>query len=117
MSLPVDYKYEIDVAHPPRHPDRVEEALNDALSHVRSSCQYRAIKVIHGYGSHGRGGTTKETVRNWAFRFRRHFDHIIEGENYSLFDDTTQAMRDDCGRIDDEDLDAANPGITILWVK
>lgn len=112
-----NYMLEIDVAHPPRKPHHVESTLTDLLSQVRGSRQYRALKVIHGYGSHGRGGATRETVRNWAFNHRRHFKAIIEGENYDMFDDATQDMRSACGQFDDDDLGVSNPGITILWVK
>lgn len=112
-----NYMLEIDVAHPPRKPVQVESTLDELLSQVRGSPQYRALKVIHGYGSHGRGGATRETVRNWAFHCRRHFKAVIEGENYDVFDDATQDMRSECGQLDDDDLGASNPGITILWVK
>ncbi|MDZ7344205.1 MAG: hypothetical protein ONA90_06785, partial [candidate division KSB1 bacterium] len=73
--------------------------------------------VIQGYGSHGRGGSTKETVRNWAYQFRRRFRAVIAGEEYGIFDSDTQAMRQQCGQITDADLGAGNLGITLLWVK
>ncbi len=112
-----DYLLTIDLAHPPRPPARVEADLEAMLLKVRSSSQHRVIKVIHGYGSHGRGGSTRETARDWAYNFRRRLRAVIHGENYTFFDDDTQKMRDECGKIDDSDLNAANPGITILWVK
>ncbi len=117
MPAMSDYFLTIDVAHPPRPPARVEAELQAALMQVRNSKQWRVIKVIHGYGSHGKGGSTRETVRDWAYRFRRHFRAIINGEDYSIFDDDTQAMRGECGQLGDTDLGASNPGITIFWVK
>ncbi|MGH7494009.1 MAG: hypothetical protein ACREOO_16650 [bacterium] len=111
------YILTIDVAHPARLPAAVEAALQDALMQVRNSRQWRAVKVVHGYGSHDKGGATKETVRNWAYQFRRHFRALINGEDYSIFQDDTQEMRDECGQDADSDLEASNPGITILWVK
>jgi len=111
------YMYTIDVAHPRRPPKQVEQELDDTLSKVRNHSTWRVIKVIHGYGSSGKGGATKETVRNWAYQRRRHLRAVIDGENYAIFDDDTQEMRAECGPIADPDLGAGNPGVTILWVK
>lgn len=107
----------LDVAHPPRHPDIVEQELLDALSKVRNSSSLRILKIVHGHGSSGKGGSTKEGVRNWAFRFRGKFKAIIEGESYSVYDSDTQEMRREVGSYGDTDLENANPGITLLWVK
>lgn len=117
MNPSPGYLLTIDLAHPARPPARVEADLEAVFHKVRNSTQHRAIKVIHGYGSHGRGGSTRETVRDWAYNFRRRLRAVIYGENYNIFDDDTQELREECGQIDDHDLNAANPGITILWVK
>jgi hypothetical protein len=108
---------QIDVAHPPLHPGLVEEALQEAFSSARSSQGVRVIKVIHGYGRSGRGGSTREVVRNWAFRMRSRLLGIIPGEEYSRFDAVTQRMRAETGPFDDVDLDGANRGVTYLWVR
>jgi hypothetical protein len=107
----------IDAAHPPRHPDEVEEDLLHAWSQVRNSSALRVLKIVHGYGSSGKGGRTKEVVRNWAFRNRAKFRNIIDGENYNLFDSGTQKMRAEIGEYADADLGSGNSGITIVWVK
>lgn len=107
----------LDVAHPPRHPDQVEQELLDAWQRVRNSPGLYVLKVIHGHGSSGKGGSTRETVRNWAFRQRKRFVAVIPGEEYSLFHDETARMRKEVGAFPDPDLDVPNPGITIVWVK
>lgn len=112
-----NYFFVIDVGHPPRAPQQVENDLAEALTQVRNSPQLRVIKVIHGYGSHGKGGSTKETVRNWAFQYRRRLRAVINGEEYNIFDSDTQELREECGQTDDADLGLGNPGITLLWVK
>ena len=117
MKPSADYILTIDVAHPPRPPARVEADLQTVVLKIRNSRQHRALKVVHGYGSHGRGGSTRETVRDWAYNQRRHLRAVIYGENYDLFDDETQELRAECGQLDDADLGSSNPGITILWVK
>ncbi len=110
------YILEMDVAHPPMHPDEVEESLLQATLRVRNSSHLHVIKVIHGYGSGGRGGQTKETVRNWAWKNRKKFKAVIHGENYSIFDSSTQLMRTECGQIKDDDLERRNQGVTLFWV-
>lgn len=118
MTLPADnYMRTVDLGHPPRPPAKVEAELTDLLSEIRGSKNLRALKIVHGYGSHGRGGATRETVRDWVYRFRRHFRAVINGEDYNIFDDETQAMRNECGQLDDPDLSQSNPGITVLWIK
>ncbi len=112
-----NYLLTLDVGHPPRPPKQVEHELDAALMKVRNSFTLRAIKVIHGYGSHGQGGQTKVTVRNWAFQFRRRFRAIINGEDYDIFDDNTQELRNECGQLADNDLGIGNAGITLIWVK
>lgn len=107
----------IDVAHPPRHPDAVEEELQNALQKARNSSSIRVVKVIHGYGSSGRGGTTHETVRNWGYANRRRIREIIPGESYGLTDASTIALRHEVGDFPDSDIGARNRGITILWVR
>ena len=106
----------LDVAHPPRPPDLVEALLLDALATVRNSGVHRAIKVVHGYGSSGAGGSTRTVVRNWLSR-RKGLRAVIEGERYGLFDSDTRLMREAIGPAGDPDLDAANRGVTIVWVK
>jgi hypothetical protein len=106
----------IDVAHPPLHPDQVEEELLRASMQVRNRPELRVLKVIHGHGSSGKGGSTKETVRNWAFRNRNKLRAVIDGEEYGLYDPTVQELRKEVGNYPDADLNNSNPGITILWI-
>jgi hypothetical protein len=107
----------IDVAHPPRHPDVVEHDLREAVRRVQQSPSLRILKVIHGYGSSGKGGSTRTVVRNWAYTQRRLLRATIEGAHYSLFDPAMQAMRMAVGEYDDPDLRLPNEGITVIWVK
>jgi len=106
----------IDLAHPPRHPDRVEEELLQAWSEVRNSPHLRVLKVIHGHGSHRGGSRTRELVRNWAYRNRSRFRAVIHGEQYGLSDPATMELRREVGLYNDSDLDCRNPGVTVFWV-
>jgi len=107
----------IDIAHPPRHPDRAEEDLQAAWELVRTSPDLRILKVIHGYGSSGQGGSTRTLARNWAFTRQARFRAIINGEDYSLYDSRTQLMRQETGFVDDPDLTRGNSGILIIWIR
>jgi len=107
----------IDVAHPPRRPDETEEKILQAWGEVRNSSSLRILKIIHGYGSSGKGGTTREVVRNWLFRNRGKFRGVIEGEEYNVYNVVVQEMRRVVGQFPDPDLDAGNQGMTIAWVR
>lgn len=95
----------------------VEEDLLAAWSRVRNSPDLRVMKIIHGHGSSGKGGSTRLVVRNWVFRNRSRFRVVIEGERYDFDDEQTAAMRGTVGQFGDSDLGAGNPGITIVWIK
>lgn len=89
----------------------------EAWGTIRNSATLRIVKVIHGYGSTGKGGSTREVVRNWAFAHRRHFRATIHGEEYALFSRVVQDLRREVGEYADHDLTMPNPGVTIIWVK
>lgn len=111
------YIYTIDIGHPPLVAHVAEQVLLDTVLTVKNSNQYRVIKVIHGIGSTGKPAVLKSIVQNWAYRNRHRLRACIPGEEYSLFDHTTQRMRAECGQIHDADLGASNAGITLLWVR
>jgi len=105
----------IDVAHPPRPAEIVEDELLDAWQKARQQSQ-RVIKIIHGHGSSGRGGSTKTVVRNWLFSHRSRFRGVVDGEKYDLLNPDVQGLRNELGDYSDPDLGNQNPGITIVWL-
>lgn len=107
----------MDVAHPPLRPAAVEQELLEIFRTAPDIQGLRVVKIIHGYGSTGPGGVTKDVVRNWLFRERRKFRRVIEGENYTLYNPATQEMRLAVGTYPDRDLAAGNPGLTVVWVR
>ena len=80
----------------------------------------RVLKVIHGYGSSGRGGALCVGLRK-SFRLRTKEGVIkgfIAGEDFSIFNDVVLALLEAVPELrGDADLDATNEGITILWLK
>ncbi len=76
-----------------------------------------AIKIIHGYGSTGKGGKIRTEVRRYLQeqKDKRYIRDFISGENFSIFDESTRnafTLCDDLRR--DADLEHHNNGITIV---
>lgn len=79
-----------------------------------------ALKILHGYGSHGRGGAIMlELRRILPFWKRQGFVvNYFGGEKWSLFDeDSREILEKDKTIFGDCDLDHNNPGITIIQVN
>jgi len=104
----------IDVAHPPMSADAVETNLDDLLRRALLSGRTRVVRIIHGYGSGGKGGTLKTTVRNWAYRRRERFEMVMAGEEYSPFDNKLQDFLKGAGDVKLADFSGANEGMTFL---
>lgn len=76
-----------------------------------------AIKIIHGYGSTGKGGKIRTEVRRYLQeqKTKRLIRDFIPGENFSIFDEATRnafMLCDDLRR--DSDLEHHNNGVTIV---
>jgi len=109
--------YLIDIAHPPCSGEEAENVLSVSLRKVQSSTHLRILKIIHGYGSGGRGGTLKTVVLNWAHANRARIKLIIDGQNINPFDASIQRLCSECHLTASKDLGEPNKGITIVWVK
>ena len=76
-----------------------------------------AVKLIHGYGSTGRGGKIRVEVRTYLERQKQRgrIRDFIPGERFSIFDEATRRAFGVCdGLRRDSDLDAANNGVTFV---
>ena len=79
-----------------------------------------AIKILHGYGSHGRGGTILKDLRRILPLWKRQgfIVNFFGGDKWSLFDeDSKEILNKDKTIFGDEDIDHNNPGITIIQVN
>ena len=80
----------------------------------------KVLKVIHGYGSSGKGGALCIGLRK-SFRLRKKEGVIrdfISGEDFSIFSDTVLALLESVPELrGDPDLGATNEGVTILWLN
>ena len=100
----------------------LDEARRQVLAELKQAKRagVRVLKVIHGYGSSGKGGVLCHGLRK-SFQLRKQEKAIkdfIRGEDFSIFDDTTLNLLEAVPELrGDPDLNATNEGVTILWLK
>lgn len=106
----------IDVAHPPLSSEETEAALDSLLRRSGPGRGGMVLKIIHGYGSSGKGGRLKETVRNWAYRRRGKFSLVVPGEEFSVFSPEVREAIVGAGNPPLADLADVNQGMTIVFL-
>jgi len=100
----------------------VDEARRLVIGELKRARRERikALKVIHGYGSSGRGGALCVGLRK-SFRLRKKegvIKDFIPGEDFSIFNRTVLALLEAVPELrGDPDLAATNEGITVIWVQ
>jgi len=75
------------------------------------------VKLIHGYGSTGRGGVIRTQARRRlnGLRARGKVRGFIPGEDFTIFNGETLRAFQACPALrQDSDLDRQNNGITII---
>ena len=97
--------------------------VNDAIKRVTYNIKnagpmgVSAIKLIHGYGSTGKGGGIRTETRKYLDRLksRNEIKGYITGEQFSIFDEQTRKAFLVCDALRrDSDLERHNNGITIV---
>jgi hypothetical protein len=100
----------------------LDEARRLVIEEIRRAKREgaRAMKVIHGYGSSGKGGALCVGLRK-SFGLRKKegvIKDFIPGEDFSIFNPTVLALLESTSDVrGDPDLNNTNEGITILWLK
>jgi hypothetical protein len=100
----------------------LDEARRQVLEEIRRAKKQgiRVLKIIHGWGSSGKGGKLCHGLRK-SFALRKKegiIKDFVPGENFSIFNKTVLAMLDAVpGLRGDPDLDVTNEGVTVLWLK
>ena len=78
-----------------------------------------AIKVLHGYGSHGVGGAIflelKRLLPSW--KKQKYICDYIYGSQWNMFNEATVNLLNKDKSIIDEEINHSNPGITIIVLK
>jgi hypothetical protein len=100
----------------------LDEARRLVLEEIRKSKRegVRVLKVIHGYGSSGKGGTLNHGLKK-SFVLRKQEGVIkdyIPGENFTIFNPVVLELLEAVPELRaDSDLAATNEGVTVLWLK
>ena len=100
----------------------VEEARRLVIDEIKQAKRERArvLKIIHGYGSTGKGGALSTGLRK-SFRMRKKEEVIrdyIAGEDFSIFNSTVLSLLEEVPELrSDPDLNATNEGVSILWLQ
>ncbi len=79
----------------------------------------KVIKIIHGYGSSGRGGSIRGGVRKLLREYKSdgRLTLLIKGEDFSIFDPSTRYLIEKFPEVaKDKDLNNANRGITYIML-
>lgn len=75
------------------------------------------LKLVHGYGSTGKGGRIRTALRAELAQLRTagRVRSVVTGETFSIFDEETRTLLDRHPALRrDADLERGNPGITIV---
>lgn len=80
----------------------------------------KVFKIIHGYGSTGKGGALRTGIRDYLTQLKRAkiIADFVAGEDWSVFNDTTRKILDlDNSFRKDSDLGKMNSGVTIIVIS
>lgn len=100
----------------------LEEAKRRLLLEVRR-CHgdgIAVLKVIHGYGSGGRGGVLRAGLRKVFTHYQSEGDILgfASGEEFSIFHSVSLEMITAAPELrKDPDLERSNPGVSFLWIQ
>lgn len=97
----------------------VEQAMKRLVWEIRTARQQNihVLKIIHGFGSSGRGGKIRPATRKQLEKLMRsgHVQYFIPGEKFSIFDEATRRALQKFTKLSrDSDLERHNNGITIV---
>ncbi|UOO36755.1 hypothetical protein IZU99_05520 [Oscillospiraceae bacterium CM] len=95
------------------------DAIRRLTYHLRTAktLGFSALKVIHGYGSTGKGGKIRIEARRYLGEQKQKglIRDFITGEDFSIFDETTRRAFEHCPDLRrDSDLERHNNGITVV---
>jgi hypothetical protein len=100
----------------------LDEARRLVLEQIRKSRRegVRVLKIIHGYGSSGKGGTLNHGLKK-SFALRKKegvIKDFIPGENFTIFNPIVLELLEAVPELRaDPDLSTTNEGVTVLWLK
>jgi hypothetical protein len=78
------------------------------------------LKIVHGYGSTGKGGTLRKALRTMLLKLQNEgkIGRVIFGENWDLFDEPSRNLMERYPLTrGDRDIGRGNAGITLVEVR
>lgn len=96
--------------------DQAIRRLSTILSSQRAM-RTKSLKIIHGYGSSGKGGRLRVELRRYldSCQHKRLIQGYVRGEEFSIFQEGTRKLLAICPDASkDTDLEKYNNGITIV---
>ena len=100
----------------------LDEARRQVIEEIRRAKRegVRVLKVIHGWGSSGKGGKLCHGLRK-SFALRKKegvIREFIPGEDFSIFNQAVLALLEAVPELrGDPDLNQTNEGMTVVWLK
>lgn len=99
----------------------VDQALRRLDAELEAARQMNTplMKLIHGYGSSGKGGRIRTASRRYLEEaaVQGRIAAYLPGEQFSIFDETTRRALQQYPRLrQDRDLDRENRGITFVFL-
>lgn len=95
--------------------DAVKRLTFEVHNSKKMGC--KVLKIIHGYGSSGKGGKIRVAARerlDFLLR-KREIQGFIPGEKFSIFDEQTRQLLSVCPTLRrDHDLERSNNGVTFI---
>jgi len=79
----------------------------------------KVLKIIHGYGSSGKGGSLRKGVLEYLSKKKKEgfIKEYIPGENWDIFNEATRKALDVYRELkNDKDLGKMNLGITMVFL-
>ena len=100
------------------NPD-VLHALERVMFEIRHSRKMgvKVLKIIHGYGSSGRGGKIRKRVRVCLEQLQhsKEIKAYISGEEFSIFNEAARDAIRVCDQLrKDDDLERSNNGVIYI---
>jgi hypothetical protein len=99
--------------------DEARQKLEDALARARKD-GLAALKLIHGYGSSGQGGTLRFAIRGYLrqMKDRGEIALFVNGESFSQFEERSREMLKKVPELLlDRDLGRGNKGVTLVLIR
>jgi len=96
--------------------EAAKNKFNQALRTARAS-GVKVVKIIHGYGSSGRGGAIKQEIARQMLLKKRlgQIKDYVSGEDFSPFNEAARNILSACPELSrDRDYSRCNHGISLI---